>query len=485
VKRVRVTLLLGLALLAAAPAAFADPRDSVGGGALAARLGTQRPSGRGVPVALVEGLVTEADGRPAFRPDTDLAEFAGVRFTSPTAAPPGAVSPHATAVARYLAGRTTSLAPGIPAVAMYSAPDWLGTGFLQSGPAGAGLAPLAVAARVANHSWVGDSPAAADILRRVDWVVHRDEFVQVVGVNNEGPVPQLLAGAFNAIAVGRTAGSVTGTAPVDYLYTRDRARPDLVVPVGTTSAATPFVAAAAALLAGVARDRPALARDPVTRGTATRAAGRVTNAGRAEVIRAVLMAGASRRTPAGQAPGITDYRVSPVHRTANGLDRRFGAGQLDVDASLRILVAGEQDSQQDAGAGSATVARLGFDYDPAFGGAGGSNAGARYALPALAVRGQLVATLAWHLEVAGPTATGFDGAARLYNLELRVIDVTVPTAPRVLAESAGNRDNTESAWLPVPAGRRLVLEVAAGPGEGPFRWDYALAWRLDPATAAR
>ncbi len=479
------SLLLALALAGTVPGAGADPRDSVGGGALADRPGALRPTGRGVPVALVEGIVTEADGRPAFRPDTRLDEFTGVRFTPVTAADPGAISRHATAVARYLVGRTTSLAPGIPAVATYSAPDWLGTGYLQSGPAGAGLAPAAVAARVANHSWVGDSPAAADILRRLDWVVHRDEFVQVVGVNNGERVPQLLAGAFNAIAVGCTAGSASGTAPVDYLYTRDRARPDLVVPVGTTSAATPFVAAAAAVLAGVARDRPALARDPASRATVTRAAGRVTNAGRAEVLRALLMAGASRRTPAGQLPAIADYRATPSDRTANGLDRRFGAGQLAIDASLRILAAGEQDSQQDAGAGSAAVARLGFDYDPAFGGAAGSNRVARYALPALAVPGELAATLAWHLEVAGPGPAGFDGAARLYNLELRVLDVTVPTAPRVLAESTGNRDNTESAWLPVPAGRRLVLEVGVGPGEGPFSWDYALAWRLWAASGGR
>ncbi len=144
-----------------------------------------------------------------------------------------------------------------------------------------------------------------------------------------------------------------------------------------------------------------------------------------------------------------------------------------------------EDSREDAGAGSTPVARSGFDYDPAFGGAGGSNRRARYPLPVLAVPGELVATLAWHLEVAGPTATGFDGAARLYNLELRVVDVTAPGAPRVLAESTGNRDNTESAWLPVPAGRRVVIEVDVGPGEGPFRWDYALAWRLWPASAAR
>ena len=41
---------------------------------------------------------------------------------------------------------------------------------------------------------------------------------------------------------------------------------------------------------------------------------------------------------------ITDYRALPVNQTINGLDKRFGAGQVNIYNSFHIVAAGEQGS---------------------------------------------------------------------------------------------------------------------------------------------
>ena len=53
-------------------------------------------------------------------------------------------------------------------------------------------------------------PAAnVDALKRLDWVINQDEYIQVVGMNNgSGSATQpLLGSSFNAIAVGLSNGT--------------------------------------------------------------------------------------------------------------------------------------------------------------------------------------------------------------------------------------------------------------------------------------
>jgi hypothetical protein len=471
--------------LLAAPGVLADPRSEVGFPALRAALGRNVPAGAGVPVALVEGILTDPQGRPTWMPDVANPEFAGQDIANRSSQAEGLASGHATSVARLFFGRTVSMTPRIRTVAAYSASDWLGAGYLQAAWVGSDLAPAPVAARVANHSWIGDAPLAGEVLRRVDWIVARDEFVQVVGTANTGANQPLLASAFNVIAVGRTLGSAAGSAGVDALYVAGRARPDLVAPAETSSAATPLVASAAVLLIGIGDGNPALSTDPRLRSVRNRAGLVIHNTGRAEVLRAVLMAGADRRTRnrwQDKLPpvDITDYREAAGDRTGNGLDRRYGAGQLNVYNSYRILAAGEQNSAEDEPARGGQASATGFDYDPEFGGAAGSNTAATYRLPYVPAA-ELRATLAWHLDVDGNTPGGFAGSARLYNIDLRLWRVDEAGGRTLHAASTSTQENTESLWLRLPAGSRWELEVAAAPGGAPFVWDYALAWQLRPA----
>jgi len=83
--------------------------------------------------------------------------------------------------------------------------------------------------------------------------------------------------------------------------------------------------------------------------------GTIYNAERAATIKATLMAGADRVTVNSLATAnITDYR-SAGHQTSNGLDDRFGAGQLNILHSYQILAAGEQNSLEE---GAVTQAEL-------------------------------------------------------------------------------------------------------------------------------
>jgi hypothetical protein len=261
-------------------------------------------------------------------------------------------------------------------------------------------------------------------------------------------------------------------------------RPDLVAPAETSSAATPLVASAAVLLIGLGESSPRLSTDPAARSTRNRAGTVIRNPGRSEVIRAALMAGADRRTAnrwRGTVPpaDIRDYRLDPAHQADNGLDHRYGAGQLNVYTSYRILAAGEQNSAEDEpGAGGRTGAS-GFDYDPRFGGATGTNAVATYRLPYVPVP-ELRATLAWNLEVDGGARGAFAGTARLHNLDLRLWRVGADGSRTLQAASTSTTENTESLWLRLPSGFRWELEVVAAPGSPPFDWDYALAWHLRP-----
>lgn len=458
--------------------ASADARADVGYTRLQQELGGAMPDGTGVIVTQVEGT-QDVNGRNAWLPDGGNAEFAGKSIRNASRSGPGLYSGHATTVGQHFYGRTLSMAPAIDSISAYVAFHWLSAGFLATTnqPTG-GPFPAVSTSRVANHSWVaGTNGADSYALRRLDWVIETDEYLQVVGMNNGDGIgtstTPLLGGAFNAVAVGRSDGlHQLGTAALDATYTAGRVRPDVVVPVGTTSLATPHVAAAAALLIATGHATAALSSDPVATSTTNRSGGLVRNAERSEVVKAALMAGADRVTRNASSANLDAYRDVAAHQSANGLDRRYGAGQLNVRNSYLIVAAGEQGSVED-GNRAAGVGPRGFDYDPRFGGADGSNATGTYVLPVSPVPRRLSVALAWNIDITGTTMQGFNTAAILHDLNLALVDADGAT----VAASQGTLDNTENLWLVVPAKARYTLRVT---GVGAFSWDYAIAWQLVP-----
>ncbi len=488
----RICFVVGLAL--ASGAVLADHRSDIGYTQLQQDLGAAVPDGTGVVVTQVEGSAL-VNGQSAWMPELTNGEFVGKTITNESNASPGLYSGHATSVGQDFYGNSISIAPGIANIAAYGASDWLGTGYLKTVlPGSNDPVPDVSSSRISNHSWIGSAvPFETYALRRVDWLVETDEILHIVGLNNgdgstQSTVP-LLASAYNVIAVGRSDSfHQVSTPALDDVYTAGRARPDIVDPWDSTSGATPHVSAAAALLLETGSASPCPLTDPVSSGGVNRAGILICNAQRSEVIKAALMAGADRVTH-NSAPNPTNlalYRSTAGNQTVNGLDRRYGAGQLNVRNSYWIIAGGEQNSTEDGNA-SANVASRGFDYDPGFGGSNSTNTLATYPLPVSALPRLLTASLVWNLDTKGPgvdppgpTGPGFDTTATLRDLDLAVIDLAAGGST-VVTISQSTLENTENLWFTVPANAQYALRVTRKSG---FKWDYGLAWQLLTDTDA-
>ncbi len=450
-----------------APGVYADYKSDIGYDNLENVLVFSKPTGANIGVVQVEASsVGGSDSaNPVYAPDITNSQFAGKTFIFPGAA---STSPsgHATGVGSRFYGND-SIAYGISNITSYETNAWLNS-----------IASETVSApfdgsRIVNHSWVGngDKPIAAGaILRLVDRQVELKEAIQVVGMANSAGNSPLLGSAFNVIAVGRNdGGHDTGSDAVDPVYLAGRTRPDVVVPQATTSVAAPVVSAAAALLIETGHDgASALSNDSID----VNDVGRIYNAERAETIKAALMAGADRITAnTSTTANITDYRSSG-HQTGNGLDNRFGAGQINILHSYQIITAGEQDSSEDSSGGRGGWIDLnGFDYDASFGGSAGSNSVATYKFNADAEL-ILSASLVWNLGVANNSGL----TTTLHDLNLELYDATTQTTT---ALSAGTIDNTENLWVSLVMGHSYELLVKSGE-TGKFSWDYALTWHMSP-----
>jgi hypothetical protein len=475
----RALLLAASLVLAGASrsAVAADYRDAIGYSQLAAALRHLTPDGNGIRLAQVEAPV---QARMAFWnlgasgtwwPDPDDTEFNGKRLHEPVGHPPGPHSAHATSVARLFYGGHSSMAYGVEDIDLLSANDFT-RDILRPGSL---LFPAQLQARVINHSWVGSTGSQiydSELLRRLDWSINTDRNLHVVGVANGNPSPPLLGNAFNVLPVGRSdGGHGHGTVEIDSVYREGRAMPLIVAPMSTTSAATPIVSAAAVLLMQAAQRWPAFSQ-----GFRRTLDGSLLRDGaRPEVIKALLMAGARRDF---DVAGVkADYRAKLADRTANGLDRRYGAGQVDVLSSYAILSGGEQRSIEDGDDGRRVVRRFGYDFDAEFGGAEGSNDVANYVLPTSARPRRLSATLVWNVRVSTGSGGGaaFNVAADLPDLDLELFDDT--TARRVAASSSW-ADNTETLWLVLEPHHDYRLVVRRAGDQAPFAWRYALAWRV-------
>ena len=468
---------------------YADLNEDIGFTRLYSELGGVMPTGDGVTVTQVEALST--DGH--WMPDVSTTQFSGKTITDKTGGYTGNSS-HATGVGNLFYGNVSSQATGIAMIDAYSASSWLGSGFLMTGASIGGnpIQPmyyintinvydhtLSALSRVANHSWVGTSAYADEILRRLDFVIEADEFVQVVAVNNDTAQRPLLSGSFNSLTVGRTDGvHPIGTASTDSTYTQGRTCPLIVTPLATTSAAAPVLASATALLVEAGRNAD-IGYDPEQTYTTNRNEGMIVNAERVETIKAALLAGAGRITYNNSTTAqITDYRRESANRSANGLDIRFGAGQLNTYNSYHIIAAGEQNSAEDEPAGNGDIGQYGFDVDPFFGGLSGSNEVANYHFTAGADDRRLYVSLVWHIKIDGGTWYDFDATTTLYNLDVCLYDTTAGSGDRLVAASTDNGSNTENLWTAIVPGRSYRMEVAAGDGQSDFLWDFAIAWRM-------
>ncbi len=470
--------IVALLLLIMSPA-HATYEDDINFTMLISELGAGTPDGTGVFVSQVEASATVGNDL-AWMPDPGNIEFNGKTIVDLSGAVPNVYSGHATGVGRNFYGNITSTSPGITDIASYSSSHWLGGGYLRI-YTGTGLVyqPLPSASRIVNHSWIGNAGGYnTDGLARLDWTIDTDETIQVVGFVGSAS-NALLSSAYNVISVNNTAAPTnSGSANAGGIYTSGRTKPEIVAPANTTSNATPRVASVAALLIEAANNNPSWSTDPTSTSTTNRNGNTIYNAERVEIVKAALMAGADRETSNSTSTDISDYRVNVADQTTNGLDRRFGAGQLNSYNSYQIIAAGEQNSDEDLAGGAGMASATGFDYDPAFGGSNGSNTTATYYFAPTGGPARLTTTLAWNLAINGGSSFNFNGSATLYDLDLRLFDVTNSGNWVLVASSQSSTENTENIWQLLDGNKNYALQVSRGTTQGAFRWDYGLAWKI-------
>ena len=436
-------LCASLLLVGRSHAARPELEEQLGITDAVARYGDRTPTGRSIGVGQVEGTQKGAYAPRA----TGNAVFVN-RSGNTT------ISGHATNVARLIFG-PDGLAPGIPLVHSFSAADFLGPGYLRTGtpqPPGPVDAEERPQLRLFNHSWVSRSmPQATRVLRRVDYLIDRYDIQMVVGVDNGGKsrVPDLLAPAFNAIAVGNTnRHSSAGYTRID---TEGRSKPDITAPSNVTSNSTALVTAVVARLMD--------AGDTI--------ADRRPDATRSEVIKAALLTGASK--PERWAP-----------EEGHPLDSSLGAGTAHLGHSLDVLWGGSPTDTH-------VLDRLvGWDFaeiDP------DDERAYRFRIPEGVESATF--TLVWNRRIDGRTARVRgktpDGEVktienwldlpRTSDLNLLLTrDADGEAVP--VASSTSGVDNVEHLHLIHPEAGSHTLTVRREADRHDEAWEYALAWRV-------
>ncbi len=485
--------------------------------ALSVELGAATPTGAGVRVVHVEGHAGTIDPNTGLPPDGEwdyiadpnYAQFLGPAKSFNVIIPPPTTaadtSTHATfTVGQFFYGNTFSVAHDVMDIDAILASHWYQDGLLRWGqpfvprvvPPGNEILPHA---RQANHSWIADfqSPIDLEILSRLDWRIHQDNDIQVVGIGNSRGSPQmsLLSGAFNVITAGSVSGDhAIGTAAASgALYQPGRTRPDIVSPVyASTSHNAARISSAVSLLIETGRDGGlTLSNGSVTSRDANPSGApniqTIYHAETVEVIRAAMMAGANRQA-------VTDddnngnFDVYTVN-TTNGLNDRYGAGQLDIYNAYHILASGEYDSRED---GDLTdIGSRGFDYDTSFTDSDAAN----YHFT-ISEESEFTASLVWDIDIDITKVVWIGchpsncidnpelpNAATLHDLDLFLYDRFDES---LVASSTSLVENTEHLFVTDLAPGDYRLEVMPKASQS-FDWHYGLAWQVyvpEPASLA-
>lgn len=427
------------------PWVLADWKDEVGYTRLVQEMGALTPKGDGLGVAQIEGPTGSTNNYAPYPGLSGQAVpgafgLSGKVFTIKSA-DNVAESYHASDVARNICGTgseggRSGLAYGLTEMDNWEVNDWLDTGFLTP-TIGAPRTETRVAQ---NHSWIYEHSAGlestlTDYLRRVDFAVQRDGYLCVCGVNNVDTteVPVLLATAYNVISVGRSVGGHShGFTRLEY-DGAGRIKPEIVAPLDFSSFSTAVVTGAGTVL----------------RGAATTVNGR-----KPETIKAILLAGATK-----------EEFPSWAKTTTRPLDMVYGAGELNIYNSYKILAGAEQPS------GSASpVASQGWDYGSV---TAGGNVDYLLEVPAGWVGGELSAVLTWHRQITDSApGPAFNPSASVADLNLALY--RLPGSPGTSVDSSASTvDNLEHVWKKNLCAGTYRLRVS-----GVNAASYGLAWRL-------
>ncbi len=402
----------------------ADVKSDIGYTELQQEFGAALPDGSNLTVLQVDGPDSSRNWRPS--PSGGLAYLKMSYPIDPI--PSIGYASHATAVANYLANSSTSVLPRLGELQVASCTLYPGLSLRT----GMFVGPKPATWDLENHSYEADmTNLNLNALQLMDFRINQDQVAVFVSLpNSTGSMVPLWGNSYHTITVGTATGrhSRGGT----NLEGSGRMKPDLVGTATYTSYCTPIVASAAGVLIGETKRTAALAaaKDPRT-------------------IKALLMAGATKE----EFPAWAQTSAQP-------LDRIYGAGQVHIGNSYRMLLAGRQP------AGTAWRSVKGWDL-----GTSGTSAVYYFEVPA----GQTLkfsTVLTWHRVLTATNTYWVNFASTLPDLNLRLRNSNASFAlGTVVAESTSALDNVEHIYrAALPAGY-YALEVS-----GPAGTPYGLAW---------
>jgi hypothetical protein len=447
--------------------------DAVGLSDLIKRIGLENlPDGFDIRVGQVEGT---ADGNN-YGPNQGNPDFSDKTFIAESAGDPG-VSGHATSVGLDYYGNTISVAPGITTIHLFDAFGWITDDYLRTQVGPSAIQPFFPPSglKIFNNSWVADlTPNSADndCIRRADFVVSRDNVLIVNGVNNVGGTNDpLMSHMYNGIAVGVESGGHVSDETANGVDGPGRLKPEIVAPGNATSFATPIVSACGALLVDVARSEP-LDDNP--------------NAERTEILKAVLLAGASHRESWTNNP-----ETSGPNRgvTSQPIDTVFGADTVNINTSHMILT-GEETNAPGSPPSSANIGHAGWDLATL-----APSGGATYYRFSIAKPADEVSIIAtWHRKLNSNFS-----ASSVANINLELFRVGKGGRLQSLVGDAGlphfddgnivsnsSIDNVEHLFIRGLEPGEYTLRVQRVDGLAAFPgWDVGVAWLMpeQPAVA--
>jgi hypothetical protein len=426
---------------------------------LQGEVGTSNVNGSGVSLLQVEA--EDANGDYGTNPAHT--QNSGKTFADPSGNGNNTnFNAHAQLVGWLIYGNSLGVAGGVgdagsPPITMYGANDWifnqLGANF--QGDTNLDQAPIVQNYNVSNHSYVAypsDNFTASDVentLQRLDWVINQSEMTTVVGTNNgsANAVPGLYASAYNVTTVGRTDGShAAGTTT---LNGAGRLAVDIVAPAATTfqthstSNATGIVSGAAAIL--------------------HQSGDGMADATRAEIIKATLLAGATKE----------EFSGDWDRTTTRPLDEVYGAGEANIYNSYHIQQGGEFNGSSSDPA--FTIGDEGWDYEALL--AEGDERFYEFEIGVGEQFDELSVILNWHADIEDTDASGsFIPSLSIADLSLELYDSSGGFLGALADSSDSLVDNVEHIYVQNLQSGTYHLRVG-NKATGSFDTDYGLAFR--------
>jgi hypothetical protein len=425
-----VTVALAVALISG-PTVRASDADPVG--VVLLRQVDASLTGSGVRVAQPEAGYPAWEVNPAAVPQpASLFSFIGSNGTVTGIYPNagGSESGHADSVGSIFYGSAAGLSPGVSHVDNYDANYFINVVVASRAP---------VLAKIVNQSFIFPGGTVADQQASdldYDYIAAQSNILFVSGAGNGGAVypPSTSYNGLSVAAYG--VGSASSVGPT---ADNGRAKPDLTAPAPVTSASTPMVSGAAALLV------QAGARGDGGAGTSTAAVD-------IRTVKALLLNGA----------------IKPADWTrlgASPLDARYGAGVVNVFNSWAQLSGGRHSAIE------TTSASLGAAHPPGAN-AGNISTGSGWDMASITTSvstdkvnhyyfnftsvgsNSLTATLVWNRAA---------GQSSLNNLDLFLYDTR---DGRLVASSISTVDNVEHIYIPAFSPGRYDLQVFKKGGAG-------------------